>query len=70
VYRPYVDEMLRIESTLGSDEAMRARPHSRLSSPSLKSLVRNTLRNLAEGGLRVLDILTRRAFLVVRGKAY
>jgi len=70
VYRPYVDEMLRIEAAIGPEQGTDTKPHGRLTSPSLSSLLRNTLRNLAEGCLRVLDIVTRRAFLVVRGRAY
>ena len=62
--------MLRIEGALDPGAPVSARPHGRLTSPSPGALLRNTLRNLAEGGLRALDIVTHRAFLVVRGRAY
>lgn len=69
IYRPYVDELLRIEQAVDPAETIAA-PHRRLTAPNLPVLVRNTARNFAEACLRVLDIVTRRAFLVVRGRAW
>jgi YHS domain-containing protein len=70
VYRPYVDELLRIEATGRPTEIISATPHGRLTAPNALVSARNAVRNFAEGGLRLLDIVTRRAFVIVRGRAY
>jgi hypothetical protein len=41
-----------------------------INAPKLSILMRNTMRNVAEGCMRLIDIVTRQAFVVVRGKAY
>jgi len=65
IYRPYVDELLAIEKiTAPMLEVQETRPQAR--SHTVKSRVRNV-------GIRVfqlLDIVTGRAFLVLRGTAY
>jgi hypothetical protein len=70
VYKPYIDEMLRIEATLGPAHTADVHPFSRGSAPDLATLMRNSLRKVAEAGLRLLDVLTRRAFLIIGGKAH
>jgi hypothetical protein len=70
VYRPYVDEMLAIESTVNSGEMVAAKPLRRLNARNLPVLLRNTIRNFAGGCLRLLDIVTLRAFLIIRGRAH
>ena len=68
VYRPYVDEVLRLDAQY--DAAAARQPYARFTAPNWVVLLRNTVRNLAEAALRLLDIATRRAFVVIRGKAY
>jgi hypothetical protein len=64
IYRPYVDELLSIEKTtdpmLHVDEAT---PQARLHT------IKNRLRNVGILVFQLLDIVTGRAFLVVRGAA-
>jgi hypothetical protein len=65
IYRPYVDELLSIEKTIDPMlNVNEAKPQAR--SHTIKSRVRNA------GILifQLLDIVTRRAFLVLRGAAY
>jgi hypothetical protein len=65
IYRPYVDELLAIEKiTAPMLDVQESRPQAR--SHTIKSRLRNV-------GIRVfqlLDIVSRRAFLVLRGMAY
>jgi hypothetical protein len=65
IYRPYVDELLSIEQTidpmLKADEATpQARSHT----------IKSRVRNVGILIFRLLDIITGRAFLVLRGRAY
>jgi YHS domain-containing protein len=70
VYRPYIDELVAIEATADLAEAVSVRPHDRLTAPNVRVSMRNAARNFVEGGLRLLDIVTRRAFVILRGRAY
>jgi hypothetical protein len=70
VYRPYVEELLSLESKANSTELRSAKPQRWLSSPTLSHRMLNRARNLVVIILRLVDILTRRVFLVLRGRAY
>jgi hypothetical protein len=70
VYRPYVDELLSIEGRANSAELRSAAPQRWLSSTSLSKRILNSSRNFAVVILRLIDIVTRRVFLVLRGRAY
>jgi hypothetical protein len=63
IYRPYVDELLSIEKTI-DPMLPETKPQAR--SHTIKSRIRNVGLLL----FRLLDIITRRAFLVVRGAPY
>lgn len=65
IYRPYVDDLLAIEKiTVPMLEVQDVRPQAR--SHTIKSRVRN----VAIRVFQLLDIVTGRAFLVLRGTAY
>ena len=65
IYRPYVEELLSIEETVGpmlklQDAKPQARSHT----------VKSRVRNVGILVFQLLDIVAGRAFLVVRGTAY
>jgi hypothetical protein len=71
VYRPYVDELLAIEHTVGSSvDVVTAKPLRRQKVDTTWNSVVGVARNVGKRLLRVLDIATGRAFVVIRGKAY
>lgn len=71
IYKPYVDELLAIEQGLAPIlQAPVAAPHRRSAVTNIRQYLESKLRNLAVRGFQLLDIVTGRAFLVLRGKAY
>ena len=65
IYRPYVDELLAIEKiTAPMLEALESRPQAR------SHTIKSRLRNVAIRVFQLLDIVSGRAFLVLRGTAY
>jgi len=71
IYRPYVDELLAIEQAVGPMlDVARASPLQRKKVDATWSSVVGTARNVTKRLLRILDIVTGRAFIVIRGKAY
>lgn len=71
IYRPYVDELLAIEQEVGPmpDVTEVVALQRKKVDATWRSVV-GTARNVGKRVLRILDILTRRAFIVIRGKAY
>jgi hypothetical protein len=71
VYRPYVDELLAIEHRVGSSvDVAAAKPLRRKKVDTTWNSAVGVARNVGKRLLRVLDIATGRAFIVIRGKAY
>jgi hypothetical protein len=71
VYKPYIDELLKIEAAV--DPVLRvsdAKPHYRSAVIDLRQYLMSKLRNAGARVFQLLDIVTGRAFLVFRGKAY
>jgi hypothetical protein len=71
IYRPYVNEMLRIEQTINrSIDVSGAKPLARADVKDFWRRLENMVRKARNRGFQMIDIVTRRAFLVMRGKAY
>jgi hypothetical protein len=71
VYKPYVDELLAIEHMVGPTVGVaKAKPLRREKVDTTWNSVVGVVRNVGTRLLRVLDIATGRAFIVIRGKAY
>ena len=71
IYKPYVDELLAIEEAVAPIlQGPVAAPHRRSAVTNLRQYLKSKLRNLAVRLFQLLDIVTGRAFLVLRGKAY
>jgi hypothetical protein len=71
VYRPYVDELLAIEQTVGSIvDVATAKPLQRKKVDTTWNSAAGAARNVGKRLLRLLDIATGRVFIVFRGKAY
>src|SRR5947209_865301 len=71
IYKPYVDELLAIEKSI--DPALQlpeTRPHVRSSVADVGQYLKSKARNAKVCMFQLLDIVTRRAFLVFRGTAY
>jgi hypothetical protein len=71
IYKPYVDELLRIEKTV--DPILRisaAKPHRRSAVVDMGQYLKSKARNIGVRVFQLLDIVTRRAFFVFRGTAY
>lgn len=71
VYRPYIDELLAIETAI--DPALQlstAKPHRRSAIVDLKQYLIGKVRNARHRMFQLLDIVTGRAFLVFRRTAY
>jgi hypothetical protein len=71
VYRPYVDELLAIEKSVGPilpvSEATR---HRRSTVVDVRQYLKGKARSVGVRVFQLLDIVTGRAFLVFRGAAY
>jgi hypothetical protein len=71
IYRPYVDELLAIEQDVGSIvDVTKAKPLPRARVGNLSNSIKGIMRNLRDRVFRILDVVTGRAFLIIRGKAY
>jgi hypothetical protein len=71
VYKPYVDELLRIERALDPVlQVYGARPHRRSAVTDIGKYLTDKLRSAGHRLYQLLDIVTGRAFLVFRGTAY
>ena len=71
IYKPYVDELLAIEQTIGVVvDVAKAQPLQRKKVDTTWNSVVGAVRNVGMRLFRVLDIATGRAFIVIRGKAY
>lgn len=71
IYRPYVDELLAIEKAVGPIlDVSETGPQRRSAAPDVRQALKSTLRNAAVRVFQLLDIATRRAFVVFRGVAY
>ena len=71
IYKPYVDELLAIERTIGVVvDVAKAQPLQRKKVDTTWNSVVGAVRNVGMRLFRVLDIATGRAFIVIRGKAY
>jgi hypothetical protein len=71
IYKPYVDELLAIEAMI--DPMLQdnvAAPHRRAAATNIGQYLKSMLRNSAVRVFQLLDIVTGRAFLVLRGKAH
>jgi hypothetical protein len=70
IYKPYVDELLAVEKAVEPLQSPVVAPHRRSAVTNFRQYFKSKLRNLAARLFQVLDIVTGRAFLVLRGKAY
>jgi hypothetical protein len=71
IYKPYVDELLAIERTVDPIlQVPAAKPHRRSTAVNAGQYLKSKLRNAGVRVFQLLDIVTGRAFLVFRGKAY
>ena len=71
VYKPYLDELLEIERAV--DPLLKVsgtKPHRRSATVDISQRLKSQLRNLRNRAFQVLDIVTGRAFLIFRHKAY
>jgi hypothetical protein len=71
IYKPYVDELLRIERVV--DPVLQisdATPHRRSAVIDIRQYLESKVRAAGMRVFQLLDIATRRAFLVFRGTAY
>jgi hypothetical protein len=70
IYKPYVDELLAIEQTVGPILQASAAPHRRSAILDVGQYLKSKARNLRARMFQLLDIVTGRAFFVFRGRAY
>ncbi len=71
IYRPYVDELLAIEHEVGPMlDVAGSNPLRRIKVDMSWSSVKGMVRNLGMRLLRILDVVTGRVFVVIRGKAH
>jgi hypothetical protein len=71
IYKPYVNELLAIEKMVDPIiPVSAATPHPRSAVTDVRQLLEGRLRNIVTRILQLLDIVTARAFIVWRGKAY
>jgi hypothetical protein len=71
IYKPYVDELLAIEKMVDPiSPVSAAAPHHRSAITNLRQYLKGKLRNLVVRLFQFLDIVTGRAFIMLRGKAY
>jgi hypothetical protein len=71
IYKPYIDELLAIESRIGPFfSACNINPHRRSAVFNVRQHLENRARNMRSRLSQLLDIVTGRAFVVLRGTAY
>jgi len=71
IYKAYVDELLAVEKTVDPIlQLSEAKPHRRSAIVNAGQYLKSKLRNAGMRGFQLLDIVTGRAFLVFRGRAY
>jgi len=71
IYGPYVEELLAIERGLGPTvDVASASPLRRAKVDATWNSVKGMARNIGKRLLQILDIVTGRVFIVIRGKAY
>jgi hypothetical protein len=71
VYKPYINQMLEIEEAIGSVvQISDAKPHHRSASLGVRQYLKTRLRDVGGRAFQLLDVVSRRAFLVFRGTAY
>lgn len=71
IYKPYVDEMLRIEEGINPCiDVSDARPLARADVKEFWRRLENIIRKTRNRYFQVLDIVTGRAFFILRGKVY
>ena len=71
VYKPYVDELLAIESSIGPIlQVSDVKPHRRSAVIDLGQYLAGMARGLRNRVFQLLDMMTGRAFVVLRGTAY
>jgi hypothetical protein len=71
VYKPYIDELLTIERAIEPVlQVSDAKPHRRSTVVDIKQYLISKVRNAGLRMFQLLDIVTKRAFLVFRGTAY
>jgi hypothetical protein len=71
IYKPYVDEMLAIEKAIDLTlDVSKAKPLRRSKVVNIWHYAKGLVRSVRDGLFRVLDIITGRAFIVFRGRAY
>jgi hypothetical protein len=71
IYKPYVDELLAIEKAVGPIlDVSEAKPQRRSAAMDVRQVLKSKLRNAGVRVFQLLDIVTKRAFVVFRGTAY
>lgn len=71
IYKPYVDELLAIESRIGPIlRVSDVKPHRRSAVVDLRQHIEGMARNIRDRLFQLLDVVTGRAFVVLRGTAY
>jgi hypothetical protein len=71
IYKPYVDELLKIEKAINSVvQVSDAKPHRRSAIVGVRQYLKRKVRDIGVRAFQLLDIVTGRAFLVFRGKVY
>jgi hypothetical protein len=71
IYKPYVDELLAIEKSVDPLLGLfHATPQRRSTAGDIRQYLVSKLRNLRNLAFQLLDIVTNRAFIVIRGTAY
>lgn len=71
VYKPYIDELLAAERAVGPVlQVSGASPHPRSTVTDVKQYLTDKVRSAGIRLYQFLDIVTGRAFLVIRGKAH
>ena len=71
IYKPYINELLEIEETVRPFlQISDAKPHRRSTIVDVRRYLKGKVWDLGARAFQLLDIVTGRAFLVFRGKAY
>ena len=71
IYKPYIDELLAIERTIDPVLPIsHTKPHRRSAVIDVRQYVTDKMRQVGVLAFQLLDVVTRRAFLVFRGTAY
>ena len=71
IYKPYIDELLAIEKTVDPIlDVSEVNPHRRSATVDLGDVLKSKVRSARNLAFQLLDIVTKRAFLVFRGTVY